>query len=94
MFVMNITVRWDLRLQQSNSDGDNNGNNAGLVPYTPPVVVLAADEDPGPTPIEADHGETEATVYYTVCCASCQTTVASLDMTDEVYHFYGCVASG
>lgn len=33
------------------------------------------------------------TIYYTVCCANCQTTVAALDMTDEVYHFSGCLAS-
>lgn len=32
-------------------------------------------------------------IYYRVCCASCQTHVASLDMTDEVYHFYGCLSS-
>jgi E2F-associated phosphoprotein len=35
----------------------------------------------------------ENTIYYTVCCANCQTTVAALDMTDEVYHFSGCLAS-
>ena len=32
-------------------------------------------------------------IYYTVCCANCQTTVAALNMTDEVYHFSGCLAS-
>lgn len=32
-------------------------------------------------------------VYYTVCCANCTTTVAALDMEDEVYHFYGCLAT-
>ena len=35
----------------------------------------------------------DTTIYYTVCCANCQTTVAALDMTDEVYHFSGCLAS-
>jgi hypothetical protein len=31
--------------------------------------------------------------YYQTVCANCQTQVAALDMTDEVYHFYGCLAS-
>lgn len=35
----------------------------------------------------------DSTIYYTVCCANCQTTVAALDMTEEVYHFSGCLAS-
>ena len=32
-------------------------------------------------------------VYYSVQCSSCQTQVAALDMNDEVYHFFGCLAS-
>ncbi|GAX19040.1 hypothetical protein FisN_8Hu263 [Fistulifera solaris] len=32
-------------------------------------------------------------IYYTVCCANCTTTVAALDMEDEVYHFYGCLST-
>lgn len=35
----------------------------------------------------------DSTIYYTVCCAHCETVVAALDMTDEVYHFSGCLAS-
>jgi hypothetical protein len=31
--------------------------------------------------------------YVRVNCANCQTQVAALDMTDEVYHFYGCLSS-
>jgi E2F-associated phosphoprotein len=31
--------------------------------------------------------------YYTVNCSSCHTQVAVLDMSDEVYHFTGCLAS-
>jgi len=43
----------------------------------------------------ADHkvASEDEHVYYTVCCANCQTQVAALDMEDEVYHFYGCLAS-
>jgi E2F-associated phosphoprotein len=31
--------------------------------------------------------------YYTVNCSTCSTQVAVLDMSDEVYHFTGCLAS-
>ena len=33
-------------------------------------------------------------IYHSVHCASCQTEVAALNMSDEVYHFFGCLASG
>eukprot|EP00978_Attheya_sp_CCMP212_P038413 scaffold190231_cov20-Attheya_sp.AAC.1 len=36
---------------------------------------------------------TEPEIYYSVYCNNCQTEVAALDMTDEVYYFYGCLAS-
>jgi hypothetical protein len=32
-------------------------------------------------------------VYYSVHCSTCRTQVAALDMGDEVYHFFGCLAS-
>mmetsp|Transcript_7187 Transcript_7187/g.10532 ORF Transcript_7187/g.10532 Transcript_7187/m.10532 type:complete len:195 (-) Transcript_7187:77-661(-) len=32
-------------------------------------------------------------IYYSVHCGNCKTSVAALDMRDEVYHFFGCVAS-
>jgi hypothetical protein len=94
---MNIRVRWDCMLQAT-------ANGGGVVPYIPPPVSVVArvPAAAGPIPIEADHDTGQAAadattttpaIYYTVCCASCQTTVASLDMTDEVYHFYGCLAS-
>lgn len=44
---------------------------------------------------EIDHRNKDAKseYYYQTVCANCQTQVAALDMTDEVYHFYGCLAS-
>ena len=33
-------------------------------------------------------------IYHSVHCASCQTEVAALNMSDEIYHFFGCLASG
>jgi hypothetical protein len=38
-------------------------------------------------------GEKDTEYYYQTVCANCQTQVAALDMTNEVYHFYGCLAS-
>jgi E2F-associated phosphoprotein len=34
-----------------------------------------------------------AEVYYSVHCLQCNTQVAALDMKEEVYHFFGCLAS-
>jgi len=32
-------------------------------------------------------------IYHPVVCANCETRVAALEMKEEVYHFYGCLAS-
>jgi hypothetical protein len=37
-------------------------------------------------------GEDEE-VYHSVYCLSCQTQVAALDMKEEIYHFFDCLAS-
>lgn len=42
--------------------------------------------------IEDDDVEEE--MYYSVHCNNCGTQVAALNMNDEVYHFFGCLASG
>lgn len=34
---------------------------------------------------------TKSEGYYSVECTTCRTQVAALDMTDEVYHFFGCL---
>ena len=96
MFVMNIMVQWDVRLRFDNVQGQ-------LVPFeasatdtsnAPRVVEDHGEEDDDDEEEEEQKGKDETEViYYKVCCANCQTQVASLDMTDEVYHFYGCVAS-
>jgi hypothetical protein len=77
MFVMGITVRWDQRLVYDDK-------NKGLVQY---------DTGGGSTNHTSTIPASDSAVYYTVCCANCQTTVAALDMEEEVYHFYGCLAS-
>jgi uncharacterized membrane protein len=43
--------------------------------------------------LDRDDDSDDNAIYYTVCCAQCQTTVAALDMRDEVYHFSGCLAA-
>jgi hypothetical protein len=40
-------------------------------------------------PPEKEHEQ----VYYSVQCSTCRTQVAALDMEDELYHFFGCLAS-
>jgi E2F-associated phosphoprotein len=32
-------------------------------------------------------------VYHSVNCVECKTQVAALDMKEEIYHFFGCLAS-
>lgn len=51
------------------------------------VPAVATTESNGQVMNDDEH------YYYKTVCANCQTQVAALDMTDEVYHFYGCLAS-
>jgi E2F-associated phosphoprotein len=105
MLVMNICVLWDEKLVyderkkglvEYHQHGDNNNEYCS--------IATAAVKTSAPTAatlsrllsnkvVPPDHMDHNPTVYYTVCCANCQTQVAALDMTDEVYHFYGCLAS-
>ena len=99
MFVMNIIVRWDLVLAYDRRQ-------KLLVPYQQPTtaasssnqetsnVSIIPQRDRDLNPMQSnDTITTEDEIYYTVCCANCNTQVASLDMRDEVYHFSGCLVS-
>lgn len=99
MFVMGIMVRWDLPLIYDTSLKQ-------LVPASLPAVPSAQSSATNNNPRAANNKEQSEKIwsdeenddrqnvyYYTVCCAGCQTTVAALDMTDEVYYFHGCIAS-
>jgi type I site-specific restriction-modification system R (restriction) subunit len=86
MFVMNVAVRWDQKLRYDDQQQC--------------LVAVVVDENrEGVTKQQENDEKSNSTnnmdseIYYTVCCASCQTFVAALDMRDEVYHFTGCVAS-
>jgi len=109
MFVQNIAVRWDLTLQYdsqarmlvattaeaaagassdiSRSSGTHGETKEGLTDNTGTTTTTTKVDDD-----EDGQAETQ-TVYYTVCCANCQTQVAVLDMTEEVYHFSNCLVS-
>lgn len=90
MFVMSIIVRWDLpltydinlkRLVPSTIAHNNNNDNVG---NRKEHSKITNDDN------DCDQNNVH---YYTVCCSSCETTVAALDMNDEVYHFHGCITS-
>ena len=95
MFVMGIEVDWQHRLVH-----DTKTN--GLIRYEPSVaesstnnstsqIVVPEDNNhPNPTTSSSAEGDT---IYYAVSCGNCHTMVAALDMGDEVYHFYDCLAS-
>ena len=93
MFVMNIMVRWDVRLKYD-------ANQSLMVPFEENTSLQEGSNDANTPRVVEDHPEEnketnsdEDVIYYKVCCSNCHTPVASLDMTEEVYHFYGCVAS-
>jgi hypothetical protein len=41
----------------------------------------------------SEKADSEHEVYQSVYCLQCQTQVAALDMKEELYHFFGCLAS-
>jgi hypothetical protein len=81
MFVMNIVVQWNEKLIVDPQQG------RGLVPMEE-EASNGADVVNNP-----DETMQNKEFYYKVCCDHCLTQVAALDMTDEVYHFFGCMAS-
>lgn len=91
MFVMGITVRWDHVLVYDEraqglvrKDHQHSGIAEAYFSDMPKFINKIAPEVVGSS---ADIS------YYAVYCANCETQVAALDMEDEVYHFYGCLAS-
>jgi hypothetical protein len=78
MFVMGITVDWNDNNRLRYDDARQ-----GLIRTGTGSTRTGSKESTG----------TGGEWYYAVSCANCQTQVAALDMKDEVYHFFGCVAS-
>ena len=92
MFVMGIEVDWQHRLVH-----DTKSNR--LIRYEPPTAENGTNAA-SQIIVPEDHNHLnptssaeEDTIYYAVSCGNCHTMVAALDMGDEVYHFYDCLAS-
>jgi len=79
MFVMSIGVDWRRKMIF-------NEKSSTLEEAVGSVVENNGNEDNG--------NKSSETFYYPVFCSNCGTEVAALNMEDEVYHFYGCIASG
>jgi E2F-associated phosphoprotein len=87
MFVMGISVDWQHMLKYDDQA-------KGLVRYYPTSGNLSSSNSQVVAPDHPSSSSTEQDpIYYSVHCAGCQTQVAALDMSDEVYHFYDCLAS-
>jgi hypothetical protein len=91
MFVMGIDVDWNKKLVLDETNG---------LLVEKQAISMAKSEEGSvvPTvPNDVDHHYEEESeeeeYYYSVHCANCKTQVAALDMRDEVYHFFGCIAS-
>ena len=88
MFVMNITIDWNTKYQHAtsvSSTRSNNNNNNNNKNHASTLVAVSSDH--------RGMDDTVQNYYYSVHCAKCSTQVAALDMTDEVYHFFDCLAS-
>ena len=102
MFVMNIGVDWqkrmvyDVALGGLKASSGGNGANDN-------VMRLQMDNREGgrrdtiaaefPNTIPHEDSKSNEELYYSVHCSYCQWEVAALDMTDEIYYFFGCIAS-
>lgn len=82
MFVMGIHVDWQSRLIYDEEE-------EGLVPKPRYEEVVEPDHVESLHPsLTYKPGE-----YFPVLCANCDAQVAALDMTEEIYHFHGCLES-
>lgn len=106
MFVMNIGVSWDRYLNPDNLDKANRIGISSAVDsddITNQAPKKARNEEDISKSVKIPHHEakgittaeelTAGDLYYSVHCSNCNTEVAALDMTDEVYHFFGCLVS-
>jgi hypothetical protein len=80
MFVLNVVVHWESKLFYDEQH----------------KCLRSLDDIPTSAMIEHQifpMSPDKSCCYFSVCCAICQTQVAVIDMSDEVYHFFGCLAS-
>ena len=86
MFVMNIGVHWDKKMYHDEKTNDLMEFNAGETNGNhkePSSKVIQLDDD----------AKSRQKIFYSVFCSSCETEVAALDLQDEIYYFFGCIAS-
>jgi hypothetical protein len=92
MFVMNIGVCWDKYVvpEITPQDESKRTRTRRILNQEGRSTEISNGENVSDE--DSDNGN-EQGVYYSVYCNNCMTEVAALDMKDEVYHFFGCVAS-
>lgn len=103
MFVMNIGVDWTKKMMYDDAIGGlkaytTNGGNGGRTLGG----IMEGEEEDASMPDRIPHDdilqssnttEPEKEAYYSVHCSYCRLELAALDMGDEIYYFFGCIAS-
>jgi hypothetical protein len=96
MFVMNIGVSWDVFVIPENNSVQKvtrTATKATLTTTTTTTTTTDSEEESEDDHEKEEEDDDDERVYYSVYCNNCMTEVAALDMKDEVYYFFGCVAS-
>jgi hypothetical protein len=105
MFVMNIGVSWDKYISPGNLDNkkeaDADVSMDTNVTARPALKKPRNQEDTSGSvtiPLHEAKGDSvtedpKRDEYFSIHCSNCNTEVAALDMSDEVYHFFGCLVS-
>jgi E2F-associated phosphoprotein. len=91
MFVMNIGVCWDAFVVPEMKPNEHDTRRKRVVSNQVSGSNEISNQE-NASDQESDNEDDER-VYYSVHCNNCMTEVAALDMRDEVYYFFGCVAS-
>ena len=76
-----------MQLEYDVDDDDNNNVAPDVIAPEPTVSTTTSSTN------EGGENVTTTTQFYSVHCGYCQYEVAALDMTEEVYYFYACIAS-
>mmetsp|Transcript_6855 Transcript_6855/g.14077 ORF Transcript_6855/g.14077 Transcript_6855/m.14077 type:complete len:344 (+) Transcript_6855:102-1133(+) len=104
MFVMNIGVDWQKRMMYDDaigglkilSSGHFGGQHSSVLGMRFDECEERGERSSLPNAVpreESGFGSDKEEIYYSVHCNYCRWEVAALDMTDEIYYFYGCIAS-
>ncbi len=104
MFVMNIGVDWTKKmmydeaiggLKAYTTNGGNGGRTLGGIMEGEEEDASMPDRIPHDDIMQSSSNTTEPTkeAYYSVHCSYCRLELAALDMGDEIYYFFGCIAS-